>query len=236
MVNDMSFDLMSDPRYKECWKTYQGLNSQMNELDKHVQDLLSEGNEKATDLQEQKVQALLAGADPDNVIQKNWQKDYQRALERRRLLMAAIEKVKRELEEVRSLVSKEICSKIAPKNLEIGKEFYLALIQLGQAITKKNEFYDSLYQADIAYTSYLPILSNIRLGDPMDFSSFFCILLREGVRQEFLTENDIPLEWRTSWFKRSGYKLPKPATVDGILTRVKQGKPGEAETGWTLET
>ncbi|MFI5324429.1 MAG: hypothetical protein ACHQ6U_13095, partial [Thermodesulfobacteriota bacterium] len=132
---------------------------------------------------------------------------YADLISQRALLQEAITKIEYQIERARMRLSKDICKAHEADYMKAGREFFLAIIRMGEATVAFDAWRRSFKDAHIAWTSCLPVITASKYGDPMSHESTLFITLKEAMRQGFITHSDIPEEWRRAWYRFSGYRI-----------------------------
>lgn len=237
--NEVVFDLMSYEGYRKTWDELMALRQRITQAEKEASELQTEGRPESVKSQrERQVQAVLSGVEPDEVKPiEQWRENLSKANQRIHLLKEAEREQVRRLEQERLKASGLVCEAIRPNYAEIVKEMAKHLTALGEVILEEQAIREDLNDGQIAYQAHdllpHPCLSP---GSPLDYTSRLSYWLREAVRLGYLTIEDIPKEWRDSWFRRNGYRMEKPGkTVDQVLSRVRTETKVVDESEWRVE-
>jgi len=220
-----NLSLMSDERYAKEWNKLMGIRTQLTAADRNLNELnlKAPGDEVETN-KRLKVDAILAGTDPDLVESSNWRADLDKARERYRLLFAA-EKAQRDiLQQERLRASKVIAESVKKEYSETVRGIALTLIEVGKAALKERNLGDTLRAEDVSfYQVFQPMPLNI-LGSPLDPTARISLWLKETLRLEYISETDIPKEWREAWKKGVGLYEHAP------MRQEEWGKPERPRT------
>ena len=220
-MSELKFSILNHQGYKEAEGKLTDLKGQYNEVDRYIATINSVDHENEfKSLKKKKVVAILNNEDPDDITQTDWREAYSKACDRRRLLLAALEEQKRFVKDQEVIASKIEAERAKPLYSEIVRELADKMTELGRVIEREIEFRDVLKQGDVQYSGSFTPMNIASLGDPRDIYSRLAAWLIEAAQRGYLSEKNIPQEWRDVWFKRSGFVFEKKAAAP-ILERLK---------------
>ncbi len=202
--------IMDHPEYRKAWDRLMSLRARIEEAEKNLQDLSSEGlGDRAKEAREERLQAIMRGEDPPPAKSEDaWRENLNAAHARIRELKKAEEMQQRELQAARQRVSAEIVKKLKPRDRELARTEALKLIEFLKARIERIDFLDELNQGQVSFSHELIPMGG-HYGDVRDPHSRGAYVLLEYVSRGYLDAFEIPNEWRDFWMKRAGIKLEK---------------------------
>ena len=229
-MSELKFSILNHQGYKEAEGKLTDLKGQYNEVDRYIATINSVDHENEfKSLKKKKVVAILNNEDPDDITQTDWRGAYSKACDRRRVLLAGPGEQKRVVQnpegiaakkEEKGMGKKKEAEGAKPLYSEIVRELADKMTELGRVIEREIEFRDVLKQGDVQYSGSFTPMNIASLGDPRDIYSRLAAWLIEAAQRGYLSEKNIPQEWRDVWFKRSGFVFEKKAAAP-ILERLK---------------
>jgi len=199
----MSFDLMDHEDYLREFVRLMSLREKITNEEQELNTPSEEILEAIEQRKQKNINAVLAGADPEDI---NYVENYRNNLynkTRKRIAIYRQAEIKQQkiLQDVQSEISMKIAKQTKPIYEGIINNMCIALIELGKWIIQERQLRQDLNDNRILFTSIFSAMPT-RLGDPLDSHSRFSLYLIEAYKRNYLKFEDIPAEFRSSWAKR----------------------------------
>ena len=201
-----SMNLMDYPEYKREWDMWQELKGKLQD---EQNELVLPSEDRTQEIEERKqhnIDNVLAGEVPEDFSNIDEARNiiYNQAQKRIRIYREAVAQQEKILIHVRFEISKKIAEQIKPEYEAIIKGMCDTWVKLGEWTIKEKDLRESLNDNDIAFTSsFTPMVLPGGLGDLREYTSRFSNWLIEVVRCGYFKFDDIPVEFKSAWKRRS---------------------------------
>lgn len=220
----------------------QELYDQCGAAERRLQEInadLARAKSHPTGLDAKALRLLEGESDSESAAASELRKEFAQVSERRQVLARAVELQNNVVDRERYAATRVICTALEPQHRANVKAIAEALIALARPNQAAYNLHESLVGAGCAgHESHLRSMYLYWLGDPHDWQSRIAKWFMEAFEYGFISESEVPTEWRTAWWKKNGWKLEYltaeyKAKHESAKKTAPEAKAREDEAVWT---